>query len=147
MLKLLVPVDGSKDTLPLINALIAWAGRFAEAPELHLINIQPPLHGEVGLFISREQIRDYHHDEGMKALQAARNRLDQAKLGYHCHIGVGNTAEAIVQFAREHQCDQIVMGSHGRGALGALLLDSVATDVIHLAEIPVLLIRTTTEND
>ena len=38
-------------------------------------------------------------------------------------------------------CDLIVMGAHGRGALAELLLGSIATRVIHLARMPVLLVK------
>jgi nucleotide-binding universal stress UspA family protein len=37
--------------------------------------------------------------------------------------------------------DQIVMGTHGRGSVGRLLMGSVATKVIQLADVPVLLVK------
>jgi nucleotide-binding universal stress UspA family protein len=37
--------------------------------------------------------------------------------------------------------DQIVLGTHGRGPVGTLFLGSVALRVLHLARIPVLLVR------
>ncbi len=142
MLKLLVPVDGSDNAVRLVEYLARqWLPRLAEAVDLHLINVQPALHGEVGMFLSRDQIRSYHHDEGIKALQVARDRLDAAGLAYAFHIGVGDPAETIVQFAREKQCDQIVMGTRGLGKLASLVLGSVASRVIQLAEVPVMLIK------
>lgn len=141
MLKLLVPVDGSENSLRLVEYLIKWLGRLAEPVDLHLINVQPGLHGDVGMFLSHEQMRDYHHDEGIKALQAARDRLDAAGVLYTFHISVGDPAELIVQFARDQQCDQIVMGTRGLGRLGSLLLGSVASRVIQLADVPVMLIK------
>lgn len=141
MLKLLVPVDGSENSIRLVDYLVKWLGRLAEPAEIHLINIQPALHGEVGMFISKEQMREYHHDEGIKALQAARDRLDEADVDYTFHISVGDPAEVIVQFAREHHCDQIVMGTRGMGHFASLLLGSVASKVIQLADVPVMLIK------
>jgi nucleotide-binding universal stress UspA family protein len=141
MLKLLVPVDGSENSIRLVDYLVKWLGRLAEPVEMHLINIQPALHGEVGMFISKEQMREYHHDEGIKALQAARDRLDEADVDYTFHISVGDPAEVIVQFAREHHCDQIVMGTRGMGHFASLLLGSVASKVIQLADVPVMLIK------
>jgi nucleotide-binding universal stress UspA family protein len=121
--------------------LVKWLHRRAEPAEIHLINVQPALHGEIGMFISKDQIRDYHHDEGTKALQVARGRLDQAEVHYTFHISVGDPAEVIVQFATEHHCDQIVMGTRGMGKFASLLLGSVASKVIQLADIPVMLIK------
>lgn len=141
MLKLLVPVDGSENSLRLVEYLIKWLGRLAEPVDLHLINVQPSLHGDVGMFLSSEQIRDYHHDEGIKALREARDILDAAGVLYTFHISVGDPAELIVQFAHDQQCDQIVMGTRGLGSLARLLLGSVASRVIQLADVPVMLIK------
>ena len=141
MLKLLVPVDGSENSVRLAEYLVKWLQRLAEPAEVRLINVQPALHGEIGMFLSKEQIRNYHHDEAIQALQAARDRLDQAHVPYTFHISVGDPAEVIVQFAREQQCDQIVMGTRGMGKFASLLLGSVASKVIQLAEIPVMLIK------
>jgi nucleotide-binding universal stress UspA family protein len=141
MLKLLVPVDGSENSTRLADYLVKWLERLAEPAEIHLINVQPALHGEIGMFISKDKIRDYHHDEGIKALQAVRDRLEQADVNYTFHISVGDAAEVIVQFANEHQCDQVVMGTRGMSKFASLLLGSVASKVIQLADIPVMLIK------
>jgi nucleotide-binding universal stress UspA family protein len=50
-------------------------------------------------------------------------------------------AFAIIDYAREHGIDLIIMGTHGRGALGHLLMGSVAERVVRLAPCPVLTIR------
>jgi nucleotide-binding universal stress UspA family protein len=141
MLKLLAPVDGSENSIRLAENLVKWLGRLAEPVDIHLLNVQPALHGEVGMFLSGEQIRDYHHDEGIKALQAARDVLDAAGIIYTFHIGVGDPAVAIVRFARDQHCDQIMMGARGLGQFAAFLLGSVATKVIQLTDIPVMLIK------
>jgi nucleotide-binding universal stress UspA family protein len=53
----------------------------------------------------------------------------------------GYAAREIVDDAREHQADVIVMGSRGRGDLAGLVLGSTAHKVIHLADRPVLVVR------
>ena len=53
----------------------------------------------------------------------------------------GHAAREIVQDAKEHQADVIVMGSRGRGDLTGLVLGSTAHKVIHLADRPVLVVR------
>jgi nucleotide-binding universal stress UspA family protein len=53
----------------------------------------------------------------------------------------GSAAREIVDDAREHQADVIVMGSRGRGDLAGLVLGSTAHKVIHLADRPVLVVR------
>jgi len=53
----------------------------------------------------------------------------------------GHAALEIIDDAREHQADVIVMGSRGRGDLAGLVLGSTAHKVIHLADRPVLVVR------
>jgi nucleotide-binding universal stress UspA family protein len=50
-------------------------------------------------------------------------------------------AFAIIDYARAHDIDLIIMGTHGRGALGHILMGSVAERVVRLAPCPVLTIR------
>jgi nucleotide-binding universal stress UspA family protein len=50
-------------------------------------------------------------------------------------------AFAIVEYAKEHAVDLIVMGTHGRGPLGHLVLGNVAERVVRLAPCPVLTLR------
>jgi universal stress protein A len=56
-------------------------------------------------------------------------------------LRVGTPAEQIVAFAREHCCDLIVMGTHGRTGLGHLLMGSVAETVVRHAPCPVMVVR------
>ena len=50
----------------------------------------------------------------------------------------GRAWQEIVKYAKEHACDLIVMGTHGRGDLTHLLLGSVTDKVVRRAECPVL---------
>ena len=52
---------------------------------------------------------------------------------------VAAVSAGILQTSKEQDCDLIVIGSHGRGHLGRLLLGSVATKVVHESSIPVLI--------
>jgi nucleotide-binding universal stress UspA family protein len=48
---------------------------------------------------------------------------------------------AIVEYAKDHKIDLIVMGTHGRGALAHMVMGSVAERVVRLAPCPVLTVR------
>jgi nucleotide-binding universal stress UspA family protein len=56
-------------------------------------------------------------------------------------ITASSPAFTIVDYAREHDIDLIVMGTHGRGAISHFLLGSVAERVVRLAPCPVLTIK------
>jgi len=57
------------------------------------------------------------------------------------HIGQFAPAATIVETADVKHCDLIVMGSHGRGALGQMMLGSVATRVAATCAVPLLIVR------
>jgi len=50
-------------------------------------------------------------------------------------------AETIVNYAKEHPIDLVVMGTHGRKALAHFLMGSVAERVVRTAPCPVLTVR------
>jgi nucleotide-binding universal stress UspA family protein len=84
------------------------------------------------------------YGEAEKAVEATVETLIQA--GVKAHGEVRNTAfwytaADIVQDAKDHDADVIVMGSRGLTDLAGLVLGSTAYKVIHLADRPVLVIR------
>ncbi|HEY6093858.1 MAG TPA: universal stress protein [Gallionellaceae bacterium] len=141
-MKILIPIDGSANANRAVEHVIASRAWLKEAPQVFLLNVQWKLaSANVKMFINQETINAYYREEGMAALAAARALLDTAGLAYSYHISVGLPAEAIVQYAREQQVDQIVMSAHGQGMLSELLLGSVAGKVAQLAPMPVMLTK------
>jgi nucleotide-binding universal stress UspA family protein len=142
-MKLLLPVDGSEAAGRAVDHVIRSLPRYRDAVEIHLLNVQRPIpYGQrVASVLGHERIAQYHREEGLAALAAARAKLDAAGVRYEHHIGVGDEAEVICQYAREKEVDQIVMGTRGLGAVSSLLLGSVATKVIHCSPVPVLLVK------
>ena len=143
MLKILVPVDGSEASLRAVDYVVNKTQRYKDGLDVHLINVQPPLPygGQVSSLVGHHTIEEYHKEEGLKALEPARQKLDAAGVKYHYHIAVGEPAEVIAQYAKEHGIEQIVMGTRGRGAVSGMLLGSVATKVLALSEVPVVLVK------
>jgi nucleotide-binding universal stress UspA family protein len=56
-------------------------------------------------------------------------------------VRVGRPEEAIVESAKDHGADLIIMGSHGKTGLERLLVGSVSERVIGSAECPVLVVK------
>jgi nucleotide-binding universal stress UspA family protein len=56
-------------------------------------------------------------------------------------LTASSPAQAIVEYAKDHEIDMIVIGTHGRGALAHLVMGNVAERVVRLAPCPVLTVR------
>jgi len=142
MRKLLLPVDGSDHSLSAVRHVIKLH-RNNEPLEIHLLNVQPPVRGDVTAFVPQEVVDDFHIEEGEKALAAARKLLDDAGVLYKKLIYVGNAAEVIAHMARDLRCDEVIMGTHGFGTVAQVLLGSVSHEAIHQMDpkIPVTLIK------
>jgi len=142
MLKALVPVDGSSNALCAVRHVIKLV-RDREPLEIHLLNVQPPFRGDVTAFVGKQTVREYHMDEGQKALQRACELLDEAGVPYTKHIHIGNPPEVIAECAKEMRCDKVIMGTHGYGTVTQLLMGSISHKAIHLLDpaIPVTLVK------
>lgn len=141
MLKILLPVDGSENSVKAVRKTIEMMHWYKEKPEIHVLNVQFPLDGNVSLFINESDIKQYHQEEGMKCLQTTCELLDQAKIPFKNHITVGDPAEMIERFATDLQCSLIVISARGHGVIKNLLLGSVVNKVMQLSSIPVLLVK------
>ena len=53
----------------------------------------------------------------------------------------GHAAGVISDFAKQHEVDLIIMGSRGLSDLPGLLLGSVSHRVLHLVDVPVMMVR------
>ncbi|MBU1979455.1 MAG: universal stress protein, partial [Gammaproteobacteria bacterium] len=134
-------VDGSVGSL---NAArhVAHIAAMVRDVEVHLLNVQPP--GDdwmVRRMIKAEELAALEKDWGEAAIAPARSILEAAGVTCQSRMVQGEVAATIARLAQELGCDQIMMGTRGRSALGDLLLGSVAIKVLHLSSVPVTLIK------
>jgi nucleotide-binding universal stress UspA family protein len=143
MFRLLVPISDSEISQHAIDHILMKLGWYKDKGmvDIHLLNVQHPVSGDVSTFVNEDELKKYHHDEGIKTLEYARAKLDAAGVPYTFHIGVGDPAHVIVHYAKEKEIDQIVMGTHGRTAIASMLMGSTTAKVLHLTKIPILLVR------
>lgn len=143
MKKVLLPTDGSECALRGVALVLSNRSHYANPDDLdiHLVNVQAPFPHDVSRFSDPGQIAAFHHEESVKLMRAARELLDSAGAKYACHYEVGKIAETITHLADTLKCDQIVMGTHGRGAFSDFLMGSITQKVVHLSKIPVLLVK------
>ena len=129
----LLAVDGSAGSMRAVDRLIQQVGTSGQSVLVHLLNTQPPVHGDVSMFVEEGQLKGYHHEEAAKLLQPAREKLTQAKIPFVVHIGVGNPAHVIAHFANEKKCRQIIMAE----IAGTDLVGAVSSDIGKRTSVPV----------
>ena len=142
MHKMLLPFDGSESALRALN----YAVRLAKgngSVSVHLVHAheEPLTYGELAVYVSREQMAELQRAHSEDVLATAEALLKQAGVSYTKEVLTGPVAESIAKRAEETGCDRIVMGTRGLSAVENLLIGSVATKVVHLATVPVTLVK------
>ena len=136
MLKVLVPVDGSRNSQHAVRHVI---NQFVKdsAMEVHLLNVQAPFSRHIAQFSSRKNRDSFHRDEAEKALRPVRQMLDSFGVPHTAHVEVGRKADVIAATARRLRCDHIVMSTARKNSLTRMLEASVTNRVLELTTVPV----------
>jgi nucleotide-binding universal stress UspA family protein len=141
MFRILLAVDGSDPSNRTVSHLLKKLAWYKDPAEVHLLNVQPALPSNVARFVPAEQLHDYHREHAEAAMAPARALLEGAGVTFITHIGVGEPAHVIAGYAKDKGIDEIVMGSRGLGSVAGMVLGSVTTKVLGLADVPVLLVK------
>lgn len=126
-LRVVVAVDGSRHGLAAVRAALALQSVFGPAPQWRLVHVMDRQAGAADL--------DAATAPALKLFAEAKVEVERVRL-------VGrNVGDAIVEHLAACPADLLVMGSHGRSALKAVLLGSVTTRVAARCTLPLLIAR------
>jgi len=145
--KILVPTDGSKTALKAIKYAVDLAKQLnASVIALSIIDNRSFIAQTVSAVDTPthviEPIEDYLREAAKGYAGEIEKLCDKNDVKSETVIATGHPAENIVKQAKKSKVDLIVMGSHGRSALAASVLGSVAYGVIHdQTKVPVLIVR------
>lgn len=128
---ILAAVDLSECSQRALSLAIDFA--FSEGTQLHVLFVEV-LHGEPYDESVRERL------EAMVKARLAQRGLVGLDVEYAMERDYV-AGPAILRYARDHHIDLIVMGTHGRRGLRALVLGSVASEVVREAPCAVLTVR------
>jgi nucleotide-binding universal stress UspA family protein len=142
-MKILLAVDGSECSLNATRKVIADVGYLKETPSVELLAVHLPIPPvpNLGLVIDQDTIERFYREDCEQMLAPARALLDAAGVKYSAKMRTGPIAESIAAEADATKSDYLVMGTHGRTALGSMVLGSVANRVLHLTKVPIVLIH------
>jgi nucleotide-binding universal stress UspA family protein len=138
MKRILVATDGSPGARAAVDAAIGLAVETGSLLTVVCVRHLPPsVFGapDYQRLVSRE-LR-----VGRAIVAEAVAGASDAGVELESELLTGHAADEIVQLARLRDVDLIVVGSHGRGRIGAALLGSVANAIVHKADRPVLVVR------
>jgi nucleotide-binding universal stress UspA family protein len=137
-----VPYDFSEPSHQALVDARALAAFFGA--ELVLLNVISDYYYTNELSGAAISIRDLMPDVEERHLELLKRAValgkgPQVPVTYQAVLG--SPLETIITCAKERQCDLIVMGTHGRGGLGHILLGSTTERVLRLAACPVFTVK------
>ena len=147
--RILVPIDGS----PTSNLGLVEAMKFAKltGARLRLIHVVDELSFAMGseAYVSYAgEIIAVLREAGEKVLAEAKTKVEAAGLGVDVVLRenvTGRVCELIIEEVKLWPAELIVLGTHGRRGLERLFMGSDAEEVIRMAPVPVLLVRSSAD--
>lgn len=140
-MKILLAVDGSNYTKRMLAYIAANDELLGPGHEYVVMTAITPISEYARAFLDVQAVKDSYRDEAQEVFRAVTAFAEQQRWNARTEYVVGHPPAAIAQFAEEMKADLIVMGAHGHGALGNLVLGSVASGVLSRCKVPVLLVR------
>jgi nucleotide-binding universal stress UspA family protein len=140
-MKILVPVDGSPFTKRMLAYLAAHDEWLGNAHQYTLLHVTPAVPPRAAAVLDKTTLQAYYAEESEKVFKSIRTFFAKQKLNAEFVAKVGPAADVITALADKGQFDLIMMGSHGHGVLGSMVLGSVTTKVMAHCETPVLIVR------
>lgn len=140
-MKILLAVDGSEFTKKMLAYLSTHDELFSTTHNYTLLTVQAPLPARARTMVGKEAVESFQREESEKVLGPVSKFLLRHHIDAKTMAKVGHAGETISKVADSGQFDLVVMGSHGHGAWGKLVMGSVATQVLAHCQVPVLLVR------
>jgi nucleotide-binding universal stress UspA family protein len=145
--KILVPTDGSKTAQKAALYAIGLAKQLnASVIILSIIDQRSLLSQAVPAQKTPRKLvaplDDYLREAAEKYVGEIKKLCDDNEVQSETVVTTGHPVEKIIKEAKKLKADLIVIGSHGRSLLAAVVLGSVAYGIIHNdTKIPVLVVR------
>ncbi|MBV8123867.1 MAG: universal stress protein [Burkholderiaceae bacterium] len=140
---IIVPTDGSDITAKAVEKALALAQ--LHKSKVYVITIKEPFPYSAVSEMQPTPPQEFYDAQERMAQARLRQVLDAATpLGVDCEchsVEALHAWEAIIEHAKRHGADLIVMASHGRRGVQALLLGSETQKVLTHSTIPVLVVR------
>ena len=101
----------------------------------------PAVPARAAAVLDKAVLQAHYADESEAVFKPIRAFFKKQKIEARFVAKVGHAAVTIAAVAAKGQCDLVMMGSHGHGALGQLVMGSVATQEMAHCTTPMLIVR------
>ncbi|UUZ63691.1 universal stress protein [Polaromonas sp. P1(28)-13] len=143
--RILVPIDGSETSNKALVAALQFARDFGGRVRLvHVVDELSYLTGNDHYAGYSEDLIKIMRETGTKVLDDAMAiaQASGVEADYMLFESFGERlGNAVADAAKRWNADLIVVGTHGRRGLGRVLLGSGAEQIVRLAPVPVLVVR------
>ena len=135
--KILVPLDGSKNSMRGLNEAIRLASAVdASITGLYVVPTSIPSASAV-----TAPIRDKIKKQADSIIEGARRKAVSEGIKFSERITSGNIGSAISTYADHNKFDVVVMGSRGLSGAKQAFLGSISNHVVHATKAPVLIVK------
>ena len=138
-MRILVPVDGSENSLNALRFIAQRQTLLASRPEIVVMTVQEPLPARACRLVGTDALERYYKDEADKIFEA----VDKVRgdLPIVTKYAVGEPVASLAEEVNNGQYDLIVLNSRGQGAIRGLFFGSVSTGLLAATACPVLMLR------
>lgn len=142
-MKILLAVDGSPYTKKMLAYLTAHDEMFGAQHDYTLFTVTdiPPVPPGIPIPENKASEARRCAEAAEKVLAPISKFLLKSGIDAQSAHKTGHVGKMIAEFAEKGKFDMVVMGSHGHGNLGNLVMGSVATKVLAMCKVPVMLVR------
>jgi nucleotide-binding universal stress UspA family protein len=140
-MKTLLAVDGSEYTQRMLKYVSEHRHLLGDGAQVSVLTVVPKVPPYATRHISASDIEGHYQETAQPILKPIADFLRGQGIVATVRHEAGSPADVIASVATTGQYDLLVMGSHGHGSLGSLVMGSVATGVLARCQTPVLLIR------
>lgn len=141
MRRLLVAADGSEGAARALKYLTDRLRKEPGDADVCVLHVQSPLPEPLPYNVDPGLLMRLRDDEAEAATRWAHDLLERCGVRHTVEVETGDPAQVIANYAKAHDCEEIVMGTRGLSTMKRLVLGSVANKVVHLADRPVLLVK------
>lgn len=141
-MKILVPVDGSENSLRAVE----YAAKLKEshaANDVTLFTVacygEPMAMSET--FVTFEDYSKACIISNKGKVDRAKEIFDKKGLAVNTEVIAGDPADVILAYLDKNGFDKVIMGSRGLGSVKGMLLGSVSHKVLNAAKVPVTIIK------